>query len=114
MDQSRPIFKAAISGLFMVYFQFFNIVDSKQMFYRKNCQWLDLNRRPLVSEATALPTEPQPLLTALFLFIFVLFKHKNYKINVSFTGIRTPFVRVEGKHTDHLTTTTPLYWTTLP
>ena len=25
------------------------------------CLWLDLNRGPLVSEATALPTEPQPL-----------------------------------------------------
>ena len=25
------------------------------------CRWLDSNHRPLVSEATALPTEPQPL-----------------------------------------------------
>ena len=25
------------------------------------CQWLDLNCRPLISEATALPTESQPL-----------------------------------------------------
>ena len=29
--------------------------------FNKFCQWLDLNRRPLVSEATALPTKPQPL-----------------------------------------------------
>ena len=25
------------------------------------CRWLDSNRRPLVVEATALPTQPQPL-----------------------------------------------------
>ena len=30
------------------------------MFIIKSCQWLDSNRGPLVSEATALPTEPQP------------------------------------------------------
>ena len=28
---------------------------------KKVYQWLDLNREPLVSEETALPTEPQPL-----------------------------------------------------
>ena len=27
----------------------------------KFCQWLESNRGPLVSKATALPTEPQPL-----------------------------------------------------
>ena len=31
------------------------------MFNVKFCWWLDLNHRPLVTEATALPTEPQPL-----------------------------------------------------
>ena len=31
------------------------------MFVTKFCQWLDWNRWPLVSEATALSTEPQPL-----------------------------------------------------
>ena len=31
------------------------------MFHIKVCRWLDSNRGPLVSEATALPTEPQPL-----------------------------------------------------
>ena len=29
--------------------------------FNKFCQWLDSNRGPLVLEATALPTEPQPL-----------------------------------------------------
>ena len=38
----------------------FNKVKSKYD-YLKFCRWLDLNCRPLVSEATALPTEPQPL-----------------------------------------------------
>ena len=45
--------------LFSLYFRLFNNVDSKQYQY-KICRWLDSNRRPLVSEATALPTEPQP------------------------------------------------------
>ena len=31
------------------------------MFYIKICQWLESNCGPLVLEATALPTEPQPL-----------------------------------------------------
>ena len=29
--------------------------------FNKFCQWLDSNRGPPVSEATAQPTEPQPL-----------------------------------------------------
>ena len=29
--------------------------------FNKRCQWLDSNPGPLVSEATALPTAPQPL-----------------------------------------------------
>ena len=52
MGHYRPLF---------LYFRLFNTVDSKQMFHIKACWWLDLNRGPLVSEATALPTEPQPL-----------------------------------------------------
>ena len=48
------------SFFFISSFQY--TVDSKQMFnINKFCQWLDSNRGPLVSEATALPTEPQPL-----------------------------------------------------
>ena len=31
------------------------------MFNIKCCRWLDSNHRPLELEATALPTEPQPL-----------------------------------------------------
>ena len=52
--------KWAISGLFFLYFRLFNTVDSKQMF-NTFCQWLDLNRGPLLLEVTALPTEPQPM-----------------------------------------------------
>ena len=52
MGHSRPLFSL---------FSFFQYtVDSKQMF-NKFCRWLDSNRGPLVSKATALPTEPQPL-----------------------------------------------------
>ena len=42
----------------------------------------------------------------LFLFIFALFNN-NFEIKiVAFIGIQTRVVRVEGKHVDHLTTTT--------
>ena len=47
---------------------------------------------------------------SLFLFILVLFKHKFFrKKTVAFSGIWTWIVGVEGKHADHLTTTTALY-----
>ena len=55
-------------ALFFFYFRLFNTVDSKQML-NKFCQWLDSNRRPLVLEATALPTVPQPLFWY-FCFVF--------------------------------------------
>ena len=42
---------------FFLYFRLYNTADSKQML-NKFCRWLDSNRGPLVSEATALPTEP--------------------------------------------------------
>ena len=48
---------------FSLFLSFQNSVYSKQMFNINInfCQWLDLYRGHLVSEATALPTEPQPL-----------------------------------------------------
>ena len=52
--------KMAHSRTLFLYFRLFNTVDSKQML-DKACWWLDSNCRSLVSEATALPTEPQPL-----------------------------------------------------
>ena len=53
-------------------FCLFNTVDSKQMFNKRVWQWLDLNHGPLVSEATAPPTEPQPLK-----IVTLLHFHKN-------------------------------------
>ena len=47
--------------LFSLFSSFQYTVDRKQMFNINFCRWLDSNRGPLVSEATALPTEPQPL-----------------------------------------------------
>ena len=75
--------KMCHSGPLFHYFRLFNTVDSKQLF-NKFCRWLDSNRRPLVLEATALPTEPQPLpqieIFTHFEYIFRLFitfhKHK--------------------------------------
>ena len=53
-------FKWSIPGHF-----FFILIFSIQLIVNicslKFCQWPDLNCRPLVSEATVLPTEPQPL-----------------------------------------------------
>ena len=43
-----------------LYFCLFNTADIN-MFNINFCRWLDLNCRPLELEATALPTEPQPL-----------------------------------------------------
>ena len=43
---------------------------------------------------------------AFFLFIIVLFKHKCYRKTLGFSWIRTRIVGIEGKHADHLTTTT--------
>ena len=55
-------FKWAIPYLFFFTFVFsIQLTIGKQMFYIKISQWLDSNRRSLVSEATTLPTGPQPL-----------------------------------------------------
>ena len=56
-------FKWATPGLFFFYFRLFNTI---QMTFNnkcsiKICRCLDSNHGPLTSEATALPTEPQPL-----------------------------------------------------
>ena len=46
-------------SLFSLFSSFLQLTVN--MFIVKSCWWLDSNRRPLVSEPTALPTEPQPL-----------------------------------------------------
>ena len=48
----RPLF---------LYFRLFNTHLTVNICFCNFCQWLDSNSGPLVSEATALPTEPQPL-----------------------------------------------------
>ena len=50
-------------GLFFFYFRLFNtqLTVYKCSILIIFCRWLDSNRRPQVSEATALPTKPQPL-----------------------------------------------------
>ena len=83
-----PIFcflnkKWAITGLFFSLFSSFQqlIVN---MFIIKSCRWLDLNYGPLVSEVTALPTEPQPLPQAL---IIVFTRHEI--TTITFIDLRT-------------------------
>ena len=53
----------AIPGLFFFIFVFSTHSWQKTNvhYINKFCRWLDSNRGPLVLEATALPTEPQPL-----------------------------------------------------
>ena len=41
-----------------------------------------------------------------FLFIFIIFKYAFSRKYVDFSWIWTRIIRVEGKHADHLTTTT--------
>ena len=63
---SNATIRYSKNGLFPASF-FFIFVFSIQLtvinVQYKFCGWLDSNRIPLVSEATALPTEPQPLPT---------------------------------------------------
>ena len=54
----------AFSGLFFFIFRLFNTqltVYNNSSILINVCRWLDSNRGPLALEATALPTEPQPL-----------------------------------------------------
>ena len=61
---NRIVFLIGHSTPVSLYFRLFNTVDSKQIRVRyKSLPWLDSNRGPLATEATALPTEPQPLPT---------------------------------------------------
>ena len=65
------------------YYCLFNTVDIILMFNIKVCMWLDSNCGPLLLEATALPTEPQPLpMTAPLCSIF-LHKEIKYLVNES-------------------------------
>ena len=58
--------KWAIPGLFFFIFVFsIQLTVNVQYIF---CWWLDLNSRPLVMEATALPTEPPPLPQVTFLY----------------------------------------------
>ena len=54
MDHLQPPFRL---------FSYFKTVANKQILYLKLCLWVDSNRGPLMSEATATPTDPQPLLS---------------------------------------------------
>ena len=57
MGHSRP--------LFIIYFRL--TIQMTVIEQCKFCRWLDSNLRPLESEGTALPTEPQPLKLSLSL-----------------------------------------------
>ena len=58
-NSSKHFFKWAIPGLFSLFSSF--QYSWQLMFDISFCRWLDSNCRPLELEATALPTEPQPL-----------------------------------------------------
>ena len=53
MGHSRP--------LFLLFSSFLEIIRMVNMFIIIICWWSDSNRRPMVSESSALPTVPQPL-----------------------------------------------------
>ena len=56
-------YKWAIHDIFFFYLRLFYKQLTVNMF-NKSCRWLDSNQSPLVSEATALPSMPQPHPTA--------------------------------------------------
>ena len=66
----------------------------------KVCKWLDLNCGPLASEATALPTEPQPLpdLLSLLLLLFWMSVVKDF---VSLNGGAKQFIPFKSSRTTH-------------
>ena len=84
MGHSQPLF---------LYFRRFSTVESKLMFCINVCRRLDSNHGPLVSEATTLPTEPQPLATAytfftIYYFIFAFERERSqnaFKVGDSVT-----------------------------
>ena len=88
---ARPLF---------LYLCLFNIVDSTQMFYIKVWIWLVSNRWPLVSEATALPTEPQPLSKTSNMFVnIILWTGWILKLSCCLIGTRTAIAITERIHT---------------
>ena len=81
MSLMKSLFKWAIPGLFFIF------VFSTQLLmnnFTKFRRWLDSNCGPLVSEATALPTEPQPLPSydKSYFVIFEIFFEKSFSITV--------------------------------
>ena len=62
-DRCYSCWKNGPTQPLFLYFRLFNtqLTANKCSIWINFCQWLDSNRRPLVSEVTALPTEPQPL-----------------------------------------------------
>ena len=81
--------KRAIPGLFIFYFRLFNTIQLtvNNKCSIKICRCLDSNRGRLVLEATALPTEPQPLPTLdklLFLCRGNPYPHSTYSDDLSY------------------------------
>ena len=88
--------KWAIPGLFFYIFVFsiHSWQKTNVQYINKFCQWLDSNRGPLVSEATALPTEPQTLPCVLiFFFTYLLLQEMNKQVVQSFLN---PHCRPNG------------------
>ena len=60
IESNRSFLKnGTFPGPFYLYFCLFSTVDRHVQY--KFCRWMDLNRGPLVLDATAPPTEPQPM-----------------------------------------------------
>ena len=68
-------FKCDIPGLFFSLFSSFQYSWQSDI---KVCLWLDSNRGPLASEATALPTEPQPLPLNIFCCCLIILRRRRH------------------------------------
>ena len=55
------LFQKVSFPVFFSLFSSFPQTVNRKYWFNKSCRWLDSNCRPLVSEATAQPTEPQPV-----------------------------------------------------
>ena len=94
-SNSYVFFKGAIPGLlfFILVFLIYLTENNVQCIF---CLWLDSNRGPLVSELTALPSEPQPLPKNSHLFVACI-KAVNVVVAKSKFLVSNPFENIDLK-----------------
>ena len=97
-----------LNGPFPASFLFssFQTVDSKQIMSDiKVCRWLDSNSGSLVSESTALPTEPQPLPISFLIYALHVYTYHVVAIRclipTEVVSVNSIFVKLNPPHLPH-------------